>query len=431
MSVANGPYSVDVLEDADAFVDTLMSQIGAKISASKKVILGGREQPVSVLLGELMLVHDREIKKYNRGLPSSEKIATIRNEVLGSAVEKRLRTSWAQHLDTKNIGLKHVPSLEQTQLRLFIQASAENPGPMEEHALAHWLWQVKRKMLGLPVEDHIMLVFTGRQGCGKSSALSRLLESVNEYRCDMPISALADERNYVALSENFVILSDEMQGCQKTDIEHLKQIVTATRLSSRKLYTQLRETFPQNVSLIGTSNKSIDLLVRDETGMRRFFEINCLEKMDWSTINSIKYDELWQSIDETIPNGYLHLVKDEIRERQEKYRYKDSVETYIEELGVISGPLIEHTTVREIYNDYGRWCIDNGFKAFDKNYFGKRMSSLGVESARTNSTRGYKTARFKLWIDRAQASDHSAMMKEIDEIEKSMGIDPGPAISIK
>lgn len=222
-----------------------------------------------------------------------------------------------------------------------------------------------------------------------------------------------------------------MQGCQKTDIEHLKQIVTATKLSSRKLYTQLRESFPQNVSLIGTSNKSIDLLVRDETGMRRFLEINCREKMDWWAINQINYAELWQSIDETVPNGYLHNVKDEVRERQEGYRFRDSVETYVEELGVVAGPLVVNTTAREIYNDYNRWCSDNGFKPFDKNYFGKRMSSLGIKSTRTNRTRGYQVAKFKRWIDRGETSDFNSMLKELDEIESDLGLDTSVAIPIK
>ncbi len=431
MSVTQSSFTIDILEDADAFVDALMAQVGAKISASKKIILDGREQPISALLGELMVVHDKEIKKYNRGLPGKDKISTIRNEILGSAVEKRLRISWTQFLENKNHFLKHSPGLQKTQLKLFIDACVETSSPVEEYALAHWIWQVKRKMLGLPVEDHLMLVFTGRQGCGKSSALSKLLETISEYRCDMPISALADERNYVALSENFVILSDEMQGCQKTDIEHLKQIVTATKLSSRKLYTQLRETFPQNVSLLGTSNKSIDLLVRDETGMRRFFEINCRENMDWWAINSVNYAELWQSIDETVSNGYLHNVKEEVRERQEKYRFKDAVETYIEELGVVAGPLVVNTTAREIYNDYNRWCLDNGFKPFDKNYFGKRMSSLGVKSTRTNRTRGYQVAKFKRWIDRGETSDFNSMLKEIDEHGNDLGLNQVSPIPIK
>jgi phage/plasmid-associated DNA primase len=249
------------------------------------------------------------------------------------------------------------------------------------------MWQVKRKLAGKPVSNHLMIVFTGKQGAGKSTAIDILLKPLEDYRLDMAVPALADERNFHSLSRSFVVVCDEMHGCAKADIESLKHIVTARTVSARKLFTNSRDTLEQNASFIGSSNKAVDLLVRDDSGMRRFFSFDCAERMNWSQLNSVNAENMWKSIDEDREEGYLGGVFDELRVRQEEMRHRDSVESYLDETGALSGAMQKTISVRDVFSDYVEWCKDSAATPFDKTYFSKRMKALGVELRRTSEAR--------------------------------------------
>jgi predicted P-loop ATPase len=52
-------------------------------------------------------------------------------------------------------------------------------------------------------------------------------------------------------------------------------------------------------TFIGTTNKDISRLIFDDTGMRRFYQIDCLAKIDWAVTEEVNYQRLWKSVDET------------------------------------------------------------------------------------------------------------------------------------
>ena len=58
-----------------------------------------------------------------------------------------------------------------------------------------FVWQVKRKIDGLPVFDHLMPVILGSQGTGKSTLIRQLLEAIDELWVMSDFKQITDDRN--------------------------------------------------------------------------------------------------------------------------------------------------------------------------------------------------------------------------------------------
>ena len=392
------------LEDIDRWVREFLAAGQYEITPGGLFRRLDQIEQHSSVLKKMVVRYDLEYKKLNRLLkPFEDSVDPAKKHVMESALEIKIDEDWRQWLTEKRAALKKSDAFSDlAELRRLIEACTGQCSNLDLHTMAHWLWQVKRKMFALPVRSHIMVVLTGKQGSGKSTAITRLTSPIKEYRLDLNLESLADDRHYHGLSRNFIIVCDEMQGCNKTDIETLKHIVTAESLSARKLYTNAIDTIPQNVSFLGTSNKSLDVLIKDETGMRRFFELKCLDMMQWQVIDSIDPVRIWQEIDENNPSGYIGSVQVELKEKQEEYRYRDSAEAYLSETHADQGKMEKVRSVEEVFRDYVDWCKHAEQRPFDKIYFSKRMKALGYVEKRTARSRGYYLgSEYILWRDKS------------------------------
>ncbi|MBS1960080.1 MAG: hypothetical protein JST80_11445 [Bdellovibrionales bacterium] len=411
---------VHVLENIVEWVREYLENKNCEITANALFKVNGVIEQHSNFLKKMIIDYDVEYKKYDRILAQwKDFVRDAKKHVVEFTLDTKIEAAWQKWLKSKVDVLKFVPQVESfSELRKFIQACTGKCDDLDLMVLAHWMWQVKRKMNALPVKKHMMIVFTGKQGSGKSTAVSTLVSSISKYRLDLNLEALADDRHYHGLSRNFVIVCDEMQGCNKTDIEVLKHIITAEKLSARKLYTNAIDTIPLNVSFLGTSNKTLDVLIKDETGMRRFFELKCLDMMDWQAISSIDPLKMWQEIDEHNPNGYINSIQVELFMTQEGTRYRDSVETYLEETNLNSGPINKGVgQVDHVFRDYAEWCKDGELKPFDKIYFAKRMKALGVQCGRSAKSRFYRTSDdYVSWSSKSGAASMNALLKESDDV---------------
>ena len=279
-----------------------------------------------------------------------------------------------------------------TEVRRWVRAITGEEREADVAALCHWVWLVKSRVAGRHGERHLMLLIYGIiQGTGKSWAVIKLCSPWAElFDPEISIETITDERNGPHLANCPIGLWDELGGLVKADMEKLKHRMTAPTVAYRPMRTNQRVELPALMSFIGTSNKSIGELVKDSTGMRRFYELRAAERIDWEAINGIDYDLLWQSVSEDDPApGIVH--KAIIEAAQAPLVYRDLIQRWIEDeddagwqvVQALGGADIPRPDLSQViatsvlYDRLRRWCADAGEREPTREYMGRRLSDLG------------------------------------------------------
>lgn len=255
----------------------------------------------------------------------------------------------------------------------FCKALTGNDNEVDRAVLYHFIWQVKRKMFGLKVYDHIMPIVYGPQQIGKSEAIKMLISPIKDLCVPAKFNHIIDERKSKSFERNFVMIFDEMQDANRVDIENIKEKITSERVAYRPLFTNDEEQVNNNCSFIGTSNQPLYRLIRDQTGMRRFYEIKT-SKCDWEEINKIDYMAIWLDVDEELEIPITRAFLGHIKAQQEENREKHSVELWIDENELIAGAL--RNEINTLYSHYTHYCSTGGLRPESKVWFSKKMIEL-------------------------------------------------------
>lgn len=270
----------------------------------------------------------------------------------------------------------------------FIRAVTGNEREISIAVIRHFIWQVKRRLLGLPIQDHMMPVMVGPQRSGKSTAIKKLLGPLGEMYIGKLVTQLTDEREWEMFRRYPVIVVDEMAQADKACLQTLKYVITTDdRLTYRPMRTNHQETMRPISTFVGTSNVGLEEVIKDRTGNRRFFQIDCLPEMDWAAIDGIDFELVWKSVDayDQCPiEKHIRLIQ----EHQKGSTYKASADLYLEDQQIV--PDSKHKMLtREIWDDYKKWCEKNGLKPYDCPYFGRELVRLGFKSCKV----GHKSER--------------------------------------
>jgi hypothetical protein len=193
--------------------------------------------------------------------------------------------------------------------------------------LRKFIWQVKRKIRGMEVFDHLMPVILGPQGIGKSTLVNRLLGPVEELKLNVDFQMITDDRN-VEIWQSYVMFLDEMGYASKADIDTVKNIITASTLTRRPMRTNSMVTIDQKATFIGCSNRELGQLVRDPTGIRRFVGIRMRSDADRGLINSLDWSLMWGDVRITDADP-LAAHRSTLSEQQEESRELGRVEKWM------------------------------------------------------------------------------------------------------
>lgn len=234
------------------------------------------------------------------------------------------------------------------------------------NSLKKFIYQVKRKMVHKPIKNHSMVIISGKQGSGKTTFVEKLISPVSEMSTPANFEQLTDTRNMELFDMNVIFL-DEMSRADRADIETVKNIITADKLGRRPLHTSKYVSINQNAVLIGCSNKNLDQIINDETGIRRFIPCKFKNNPDWSVLDDVDFIKLWQSVNE-FGNDPIDEVVNEINNIQEEYRTKTSCEDWIKSLN--------GNDSTDIYKSGRDWYIK--FQNFEETYFPNRRTSYNV-----------------------------------------------------
>lgn len=277
--------------------------------------------------------------------------------------------------------ISYAPNLT-VDLHELLKATIDSPSETDEKVFKHWLWQVKRKMNGLPVRHHIMPILFGPQAAGKSKFIEAFLSPLPRgmWEEDFSLSSVNDERKKFMFADRWVMVSSEMSGAKHAEIEAFKAVITSNTVSWRVLGTNFSEEKPNICTFFGCSNRPLDQIIYDPTGIRRFYQFTTKPGgMDREVVNNFDYLSLWKSIDENNNEGYL--TEDDVSQIKvinEKYRARTPVEVFLED--------VEHTknegdftSVQQLFDQFKLWQNSSNERTISKSQFSKLLRNAGFE----------------------------------------------------
>ena len=262
-----------------------------------------------------------------------------------------------------------------------------------------WFVSLLPTMLDPAVTNQVVLIFTGPQGCYKSTFFRLLLPpELRGYFLAKSDTFKMDKDSRLALSEYALVCLEEIGSLTRRELDDIKGLITQTDIVERAPYEHTKESRPHIASLCGTSNHTE--LFGDITGLRRWlaFEIRRIDTPSDALYNHDRLFaqayHLWQhgfrywfdNIDIANLEEHMEQFKEVCLEEQQIRRYYrvPSDETYPQ-----NGLYKEtHTfvTVAEIMDR----CNSGGLRnCINKNNIGRTMRSLGFKPIRRNGCRGY------------------------------------------
>jgi hypothetical protein len=257
------------------------------------------------------------------------------------------------------------------EVEKFVSFITTSNVKLTECVIKQFIYNVKIKLNRNHPKFILMPVFVGKQGVGKSLAVQKLLEPIKHMSAPVNFEIFKDSREFKGtFGEKLVLEFDEMSSAKKTDIEAVKNKITAERINYRVLGTTQNSTLFNMSSMIGSSNSTLIDLLYDDTGKRRFYEVICKIDAFWQDIEGIDSLALWQSVDINQPPPILdHL--DELTEVQQGYKNLNSIEEFLIDEGLI--PEGDDKTFNinrnELYKQYAEAMALQRRQPFSRNKF--------------------------------------------------------------
>ncbi len=150
---------------------------------------------------------------------------------------------------------------------------------------------VKRIIEERPVKFDQMVILMGAQGIGKSTFLSKLGK---QWYTDFKLK-LDDKDTLVTLQKYMIVEVGELAGFNKVEVSALKNFMSQTTDTYRAPYDRRTTEHPRHYVLFGTTNDNEFL--KDATGERRFWPIECLEqrptKSVFNALTPEEVDQIW------------------------------------------------------------------------------------------------------------------------------------------
>jgi predicted P-loop ATPase len=152
-----------------------------------------------------------------------------------------------------------------------------------------WLISAVARTFEPGVKVDTMLVFTGKQGKGKSTVFENLMPDKNWYSDHLP--DIDDKDVHLELARLVISEMGELSQVQKKTMERVKQFITMKAPSVRGSYEHAARPRPRRGVFCATTNTPSDFLEDEEA--RRFWLVAVTgEKCDYNGISSVR-DQLW------------------------------------------------------------------------------------------------------------------------------------------
>lgn len=348
-------------------VSTFMTERHMDIKVDGRLVLNGEVQDITYVLEEIRHFAQTELQCNTNINTLSSVISKISTDVKLKRFEQ----------------LKDYVKYDNCKFdfEALIEVVTGNRNHLDIAILKHFIWQTKRKMFKKEVKHHIMPVYVGDSGSGKSYHIrNHLLQPISEIvYFDGDFKKLVDSREAFNLCTNYVYFMDEMSKADHADVESIKNKITAPTIQYRRLGTNITCQGDNKATFIGTSNNPIEDIIKDPTSIRRFYQINTVMEIDREKINNFNYLHMWRSIDENLDDAPFVLpLLEEIKVKQEEFRHKSPLEHFLLEnrYTITEQPNCTKIDRNEMYNEFKNWSILNGYKyTISKHVFCRQIAA--------------------------------------------------------
>ena len=249
----------------------------------------------------------------------------------------------------------------------------------------HWIWQVKRKMLGKDIRWPIWPHFFGAAGIGKTKTLEKMIDSaIPDFRTTTQLAKIFENTSEVKrMTEYYAWVIDELaigksaeevaDGCLTNDQKSiLKSMLTSTDIDARIYGTQNMMKRDLTFSCISSANVHFADVIFDEQTMRRYFEFTCTATKPESEDEWTKrmyftdyFIDLWLDVNENIDKGYLLLGEDEIGKKVDAIQHQyfptnTTVARWLTVYDIKPG----NSPQADIHRTYVDWCKESGYNKY-------------------------------------------------------------------
>ena len=188
-----------------------------------------------------------------------------------------------------------------------------------------WIVAMVGCVLDDKVINHTVIVFSGKQGLGKTTWVEKLVpRKLKEYLFSGTINP-NNKDTLVQLSECMLINLDELENLNRSEIGSLKEIITKTQIRMRRAYGHNNETMPRRASFAGSVNTA--QFLNDSTGSRRFL---CFELEGIQYQHEVDIDNVFSQALYLFKTGFRYWFDQEeiknITENNEQYQLRSPEE---------------------------------------------------------------------------------------------------------
>jgi len=207
-------------------------------------------------------------------------------------------------------GIGYDPSVEWLQAQkwdgtprlgtLLIDAFGAKDTAHVRNCTTWWFMLAARRILDPGMQADYVLTLLGPQGVRKSSFVASLLP--HGWAGIVNLSGTNSKDDALNMHRHVLIEWAEMSGHARRDDEHIKTLITTRADTLRPPYGRVTVTLKRKFSIIATTNK---LSLRDSTGARRFWVVECPKPMNQERLEWIKENrgQLWAEARDRVAAG--------------------------------------------------------------------------------------------------------------------------------
>lgn len=310
-------------------------------------------------------------------------------------IKDHLNNKLSELVEAKKHAIKQVlrytasnPAIVDQMARAILRYAKVNPTVENIEMCKHLCWSLKRKLYNRNIPFAVFFSFFSKaMGVGKSWFIQNILcapfsDLVNtdaklyQLLSDNERKALIN--GYIACDFQELTIPDQYMkpdgSVAESVINTLKVSITGDYYNGRQLYTDKSTKMYNSVVYMTSTNKHIYNVVRDENGMRRYWEFNWGVKtageLDLELSKKIMANmvEFYQNLNEDDEIGYYHPTNpayESILEVQQTYRFIPLIEQFCNEVGIqlheghVDG--CEVMTKQSFFETHFKdWCEDEG-----------------------------------------------------------------------